>query len=740
MYRNFKLEEKIFESYEMEFDIPADTVQANLIVEDGEIEYKRDIFRITKVEKGREATVPIVHVEAQAVWMDLIDVAIPGNLKLTNVTPAAGLTEILSYTDWLIDDDVTTSTELFSLDAQDSNVLALIWEWAKICGMEVQFRSRIRKVVFKEQIGANTGYKFRYGHDLISVKRTSIPPQCTKLYAYGRNDLNISTMTGGYQYIEDFSWYMDRGLTEAEARARHTKSQIYRDDSFLTAESLYAAAVARLSLLSQGELRYEAKVLDWSTILDAPVIDFECGDTVRVQDTPLGIEATARVTRRVIYPNEPQNNVIELGFSTLQIPDQNISSARDNQSKEWELFESHNSTVMRKVRDGTTILHRLPLNHIEGAEWIVTYHCHYVGVGTGTVTFRLFDFETDTDLMPIRTISVADGVEGEVTMSYAVKDLAAGQTTPTIRAYSSGAAVGCDIDLSGTALWVLARGTTQEAITLANSVRYDFTGAVQTFTVPDDVYEIQVEAVGSQGSFAFGYTQTTPSKKGGYGGRVIGTFIVTPGTVYDVYVGGRSSGSVASAACWPNGGDGGNRSADGGGGGGATYLTPTAASIASAIIVAAGGGGQGCWSGVGSPTSGGQGGFYEGEDGESDGYSSTGGGGATQTAGGIAGTPDLGAPSPEAGDADGQGQGGDCHRPGSGVLGADAGGGGGGWHGGGAGGYPLTGGGGGSGYFDSSIGYDLDFTDGYNGGTAPISGYTGAQGYMIISWNEPTPL
>lgn len=244
-------------------------------------------------------------------------------------------------------------------------------------------------------------------------------------------------------------------------------------------------------------------------------------------------------------------------------------------------------------------------------------------------------------------------------------------------------------------------------------LRYDYTGSVQTFTVPVGSTTIIVESFGASGSPST-FVASTPGK----GGRVVASFTVTPLDVYDVYVGGRS---LAALAGWPNGGEGGHSGAiyDAGGGGGSTHLVPNGSPVTDAIIVApAGGGGAGYYGGLDEYGNGGYGGYLFGTDGTTSPASPPKQGtGASQVMGGTGSSPGTNGTSLQGGDG-GAG----------GFLSYGGAGGGGGWYGGGGGAGEFTGsgggGGGGSGYVDPS-GTLIDSTDATNLGN----------GYMIISWS-----
>jgi hypothetical protein len=211
------------------------------------------------------------------------------------------------------------------------------------------------------------------------------------------------------------------------------------------------------------------------------------------------------------------------------------------------------------------------------------------------------------------------------------------------------------------------------------TVRFESTGAEQTWRVPLGVTSIDVVAVGGRGGN--GTDGTLVAGEGGAGASVSGTLPVTPGQVLFVAVGG--TGGVFVPAAFNGGGAG---SQYGAGGGGATDLRTVGSaqpgSLASRLIVAAGGGGGGggTGGGTGAPAGG------SGADGTSSavsadpgwgGTAGTNGGGGVGGAGGFGnlligatgGTGALGMGGASAGNITGAGGGG-----GGGLYGGGAGG------------------------------------------------------------------
>lgn len=171
---------------------------------------------------------------------------------------------------------------------------------------------------------------------------------------------------------------------------------------------------------------------------------------------------------------------------------------------------------------------------------------------------------------------------------------------------------------------------------------FNYTGAVQTYTVPACVNQITIDVRGGQGM-----GNANNNNNGGKGGQVVGTLAVVPGQVLQVYVGGGGVNNNVNGG-WNgggNGGVGGCAQASGGGGGGGSDVRVAPYALANRVAVGGGGGGTSgdrmpcCGPGAGG---GGGGGYYGG----GGGYSGHPGTGGSQVAGGIGGAAGSGCPGP----------------------------------------------------------------------------------------------
>lgn len=725
---DLRIEEKFAQSETLFFTIKASDPRAALLGEDMEIRWRGRVFYVFEPRKfrGRDGAA-LIEYECPALWARLADRKRIGTLELFGLTIAAGLDLILDGTGWTgsITDDVDEVTTWY-LNSNDATVLDLVRKWAKITGTEVAFDTLARTVSLRQQIGANRGVGFRYARNVETIERRSNPPAVTRLFPFGRDDLGISGVEpDGLPYVEDFSFYTAQGLTEDEARARYLREEIWTDTSFTTDADLYAGALARLAVRAAPMVNYEMKVVDLAELSGLAADVYALGDTVRVYDGELGFNVQTRVVRLEQHPLEPWRSTVELSYLPPFVPDPSVGSSRTDPGAEWVLFES-SSQGERQVREGSTILARLDLTTIPGAEWIVGYSINGIGVGTGTVTLTPTDDVSDLPLVAPVTLDVADGVPFHWSFTLGDRQVVAAQHSLVVRGVSSGAGIGVDISgdaPDGTALWVLAKGTTGRTVALPNSERFEYTGAVQYFTVPDDVSQVTIECVGASG----GLERAVVEECAG-GGSVTATFPVVAGATYEVYVGGFPGiNNPGFSGGWPDGGNGDTvAGANGVGGGGSSRVCALGeTSLANFLIIAPGGGGSGQQF-TGHRQRGGDGGFYNGADGflgPTEGGVAP-GGGATQSAGGV-GT-----------------AGGGNGSLGQGGVAADAtnsftfppGGGGGGYYGGAGGGTNNAsgagnggGGGGGSGMISPS-GFDLLTQDGAN---------KNAHGYVVFSWETP---
>lgn len=236
---------------------------------------------------------------------------------------------------------------------------------------------------------------------------------------------------------------------------------------------------------------------------------------------------------------------------------------------------------------------------------------------------------------------------------------------------------------------------------------YNYTGTIETYTVPAGVYSIQIQAKGAEGGEV---TNTSTPGTPGKGADMTGTFSVTPGQVLNIMVGekpptsDRSSGGGGGSFVW----DDATTTlfiAAGGGGGACAYATNC--SGADAVVT------ENATNGLTQPDGGGTAGNGATLPTSSDGW---GGGGAGWNSDGNVGSTHgctftcTGGQSPLSGGAGGSRGGSDFAGPSTNERGGFGGG------GGGNGKCGVVGAGGGGGYSGGGSGGEYPSISDYNGG------------------------
>jgi phage minor structural protein len=310
-----------------------------------------------------------------------------GNFSVLAQTPAAGLALILTGSDWTVG-STPASVQLYTMEEIDASTLTLLRRWAAVTGFELEFDDVNKEVSLVEAVGTLKPIGFRWGYSLREVTRDYFPPQATRLYPIGANNLTISDVNPlGLPYIEDYSFYEAQGLTTIQAREKYRKDLPWVDERYLLAVNLYDAAVARLAKLSQPRVFYSAKVLDLTKLMNGDP-GYEVGDTTIVDDEELGVLENVRVTRTVRYPRDPKKDEVELGFQTNGLLDVTDGGNRSiDYSRLFTIVDQNDDSL---VIGATTVNYNTIALTSAGAATFLSGST-FVGVatGTGTISWRM---------------------------------------------------------------------------------------------------------------------------------------------------------------------------------------------------------------------------------------------------------------------------------------------------------------------------------------------------------------
>jgi phage minor structural protein len=193
---------------------------------------------------------------------------------------------------------------IHDLEMEKVSRLALIKEIQNIWGGYLVWDSVNKTVSLRD---ANTwqnytGFQIRYKKNLQHITRTQSNRLVTKLYAFGHDDLDISSVNGGIKYLinNSFSPYEYTG--------------IYKNQDIYDAQELKEKATAELSLICRPRYLYKTKMVDLRTLPEYSHEDFSVGDMVDVIDPDVAPDGPrVRIIRHKYNLFQPWKCEVDIG-------------------------------------------------------------------------------------------------------------------------------------------------------------------------------------------------------------------------------------------------------------------------------------------------------------------------------------------------------------------------------------------------------------------------------------------
>ena len=134
----------------------------------------------------------------------------------------------------------------------------------------------------------------------------------TRLYPYGENGLDITSVNGGVAYIDNHTY------------SNKVVCAYWQDDAYQSAAGLKTDATARLAEMAQPQRSYEVDVVDLAAANpdEYSFLSFPLFQPAVLIDEARGLRATLRVVERWIYPSYPTSNKIIFSTTAQRIQSQ----------------------------------------------------------------------------------------------------------------------------------------------------------------------------------------------------------------------------------------------------------------------------------------------------------------------------------------------------------------------------------------------------------------------------------
>ena len=170
----------------------------------------------------------------------------------------------------------------------------------------------------------------------------------TKLYAFGKDGLDISSVNNGKRYIENHT-YTDKVIVD-----------IWRDERYTNAQSLYDDAVVKLETLAVPERSYTAKVIDLAKANPekyGDLLSYDLYDVVTLIDRKRKTRINHRIVEMKEYPTNATLNTVTL--STVAAKVSGKINTLESKVTTLNAEQLHDRTKVNEIKQDldSTVLH-----------------------------------------------------------------------------------------------------------------------------------------------------------------------------------------------------------------------------------------------------------------------------------------------------------------------------------------------------------------------------------------------
>lgn len=293
----------------LQFDISPDHELYKYIAEETELEYNGQRYVIKGVNERKTTTT----VNAE---LDLSGLDSKGYTEFSRKTESFYNVsrDILDGTGWtIVDADLVSKRTTIELN--DVTTREILEHCTNSTAYNTCYRfDTLNKKIYCIKPHNNTTPTGTYFTDELNLTdmtfKGSSSGLITKLYAFGKDGLDISSVNGGKRYIENHT-YSDKVIVD-----------IWRDDRYTDAQSLYDDAVVKLANLAVPERSYTAKVIDLAKADPdkyGDILKYDLYDVVTLIDRKRKTRIDHRIVEIKEYPADPTLNTVTMSTVAAKV-------------------------------------------------------------------------------------------------------------------------------------------------------------------------------------------------------------------------------------------------------------------------------------------------------------------------------------------------------------------------------------------------------------------------------------
>ncbi|ABZ85480.1 phage minor structural protein, n-terminal [Heliomicrobium modesticaldum Ice1] len=326
----------------LDFKFPYNDPKRASLDNEKQVQIAGDIYRIRTLtdEKGSDGSGILTTVYAEAAFYDLTFSAEKQPVEFNADLPSAPMRYALEGTSWSLGTvDVTT---LRTWQCNEKNALAILRRVQQLHGGDLVFDSRNRLVSLLAFSGRDNGALFAYRKNLTGIKRVvDTRSLVTRLYAFGKDGMTFSSINGGKEYVEDYTYSNEVRVSTLDC------------PNFTNPYQMLEFANMRLAEYARPRVSYVLSAMDLSVLTGYEHEQWSLGDIVTVDDRDLNLSIKTRIVRRQYNLQEPWKTVLELSSKLRELGDSPTDAFAD------QLGQSN--LIGQEIKD------MVPFNHLRNS-------------------------------------------------------------------------------------------------------------------------------------------------------------------------------------------------------------------------------------------------------------------------------------------------------------------------------------------------------------------------------------
>jgi phage minor structural protein len=331
----------------LQFDISPDHELYRYFALYGTVEYDGQRYLINGINERK--TVSTITCELDLTGLNF---NVYQSYNKSKVSFSSVCSEILKDTGWtIVDADLVSARR--TLELTDVTTLDILDYCQNSTAYNTRYRfDTINKVIYCIKPYNTTEPTGTYFTDELNLSdmtyKGSTASLVTRLYPYGKDNLSISSLNNGKNYIENHS-YTDKVI-----------SAIWRDERYTNKQRLLDDGVAKLAVLAVPEQSYTAKIIDFAKALPdtyGDVLAFDLYDIVTLIDRKRKTRINHRIVEIKEYPADATLNTVTLSTVPAKVTGKLQTLQNKVTALDAQILHNHNKVNEIKQDLDTTVLH-----------------------------------------------------------------------------------------------------------------------------------------------------------------------------------------------------------------------------------------------------------------------------------------------------------------------------------------------------------------------------------------------